>query len=665
MLHARKRKVQWQFQIWVGILVVLGFWGFIETKGVFQNYGIEFSIKSSWACLLTVITLGSSLIGFVVLFLAIRPRRFWLHVTGLFDQPSQTLRWGSITIAVVCELLFFIISLNPNTSMIISGEMIRFLLYWWIASLGTLAVRAWKSTNWLTSLTMSASFILVLWQLATFVPRISAYPFSLGWSEASYLYYASLLASEKLYGMQLPLSTMYPSRNLLDAIPFVMGVSSIWVSRLWAVLLWVGFTATTSITLAWRLKISNRLAKWIFASLAFVYFLQGDLKYELQVCVIIVLLGTSPQHPWRTLLSLLCASLWAGMSRLNWYPVPGMLAGALYLLEVPLQKRESLFHYLRKPLLWFIVGTGAAFLGSSIVILLTQSTAWGLSLGFGTGIQSLWYRLFPNQTYPPGIIPGFILYSLPLLWILAGKINRISFASPQMIRWLGLSVYIFILLIGGLYVSTKIGGGGDLHNLDAYMVLLVIIASYIAFDRYMPNQPAPSGKHPYWISVVLAIPLLYSYVMKDILPIYRYDHSYLDRQLEILQSHVQQAASEGEILFIRERQLLTYGVIESIPLFPDYELVELQSRANLHEQIYFEQFYSDLESHRFSMIISQTLYDELQGNSSAWGEENNNWVLQVVRPILCEYEALTTIPGLSINNLNLTLYVPRDQTNCP
>ena len=50
--------------------------------------------------------------------------------------------------------------------------------------------------------------------------------------------------------------------------------------------------------------------------------------------VILVLWGFDATHFWRNLVLVLVASLWAGISRVNWLPVPGMLAAALYLLEV-------------------------------------------------------------------------------------------------------------------------------------------------------------------------------------------------------------------------------------------------------------------------------------------------------------------------------------------
>ncbi|MCK7481599.1 MAG: hypothetical protein M0C28_33795 [Candidatus Moduliflexus flocculans] len=66
--------------------------------------------------------------------------------------------------------------------------------------------------------------------------------------------------------------------------------------------------------------------------------------YHLEVMVILPLLFVSVKKPWQTLLVVIIASLWAGISRVNWFPMPAMIAIAIYLLEVPFGspgRRES------------------------------------------------------------------------------------------------------------------------------------------------------------------------------------------------------------------------------------------------------------------------------------------------------------------------------------
>ena len=61
---------------------------------------------------------------------------------------------------------------------------------------------------------------------------------------------------------------------------------------------------------------------------------------------------------------------------------------------------------------------------------------------------------------------------------------------PSWLTGIGLAVPLLVLLAGGLVVSTKIGGGADVHNLDAYMAMLLFITSALFWGQYAPaGQP--------------------------------------------------------------------------------------------------------------------------------------------------------------------------------
>jgi hypothetical protein len=79
----------------------------------------------------------------------------------------------------------------------------------------------------------------LIYKAACFLPDISSYPFSLSWSEASRYYYASLYLGERIYGVQVPYSILHPSRYLMQAIPFLLSNSPLWLHRAWQVLLWL------------------------------------------------------------------------------------------------------------------------------------------------------------------------------------------------------------------------------------------------------------------------------------------------------------------------------------------------------------------------------------------------------------------------------------------
>ena len=112
----------------------------------------------------------------------------------------------------------------------------------------------------------------------------------------------------------------------------------------------------------------------------FLYLLRVGVYFHLEMMVILPLLFVSAKHPWRSLIAVIVASLWAGISRVNWFPVPAMIAIAVYLLEVPVSMVgpltfQRLVRYLAQPALWMVSGLVSA--------LIAQAAYIPLSLGLG------------------------------------------------------------------------------------------------------------------------------------------------------------------------------------------------------------------------------------------------------------------------------------------
>jgi hypothetical protein len=105
-----------------------------------------------------------------------------------------------------------------------------------------------------------------------------------------------------------------------------------------------------------------------------------------------------------------------------------------------------------------------------------------------------------------------------------------------------------------------------------------------------------------------------------------------------LRQEVQPAAQAGgKVLFIWQRHLLTFGLIDGVQLEPDYETVELMEMAMSNNRPYLEQFYKDLREHRYAMIVAMVQNPFEQNADRAFAEENNLWVQRVARPILAYY----------------------------
>ena len=169
--------------------------------------------------------------------------------------------------------------------------------------------RAWPKQGWGAALLVTTLGYASIYKLASFIPDVSSYPFSLGWSEGSRYYYASLWLSKQVYGLSVPPSVLHPTRYLLQALPFLIPGSSLWFSRFWQVILWVVTAALTSFLLVRRLALPAR-RKPLVITLSmilwgFIFLFQGPVYYHLQFMVILILWGFDRQRFWRNLILVL------------------------------------------------------------------------------------------------------------------------------------------------------------------------------------------------------------------------------------------------------------------------------------------------------------------------------------------------------------------------
>jgi hypothetical protein len=533
-------------------------------------------------------------------------------------------------------------------------------VFWWICLFQVLAWKWATSSSWAASFASVVLIQVVAYQVYENLLVVTMDPFSIDYSETSRFYYGSLWLSQSLYGMRMPLSPWHATRYILMAIPFLIRGLPLWAHRIWQVLLWLGVTSLSSWLLVRRLHLSNKALALLVACWSFVYLLQGPVYYYLQVCVIIILLSVEMKHPWRSLIAVSAASFWAGMSGVNWYPVPAALAAALYLLEQPVSESKNVWGYLIKPLLWGVLGLVSAFAGQAFYIFISGNKDTSL---FRSSLTSslLWNRLLPSPAFPLGILPGIILISLPLwlgLWFaLRGRLNHL-----HPIRVISLGLILLVLFIGCLVVSVKIGGGADLHDLDSYEVLLQIIAVYFFANQVRPESGnAEWGMIP-WPVLVLVILIPFVFPLDYVGSWVTYNSSRAQVDIKKLQAAVAPAAAQGgEVLFISERQLITFNYIQGVPLVPEDEIVELMEIAMSNNRPALSKFYADLHQHRFALIVSRKLNTGIK-TGEAFSEENNAWSQDIAAPILCEYQ-----PVLSLQSNNLQVYAPKSSgtESCP
>ncbi len=532
----------------------------------------------------------------------------------------------------------------------------RLLAFWVLLPAGAVLLGGpWPEINLSQRMAGAALAYGAAYRLATFFPELSTYPLSMGWSETSRYYYGSLFLGERIYGVPTAPSVLHPSRYLLQAIPFLIPDSSLWIHRFWQAALWIGLTGLAAYLLTRRLDIDSRLLQVLTTLWGFLFLFQGPLLFHLLPPVVLVLWGYDGRRPWRSFAVILLASIWAGISRINWYPVPAFMAATIYFLETP-RGEKNLLRYLLPPAVWALAGSLLAFLAQAGYVLWSGNDPEQFGSSFTS--QLLWYRLLPSATYPLGVLPAIGLAAFPAaallyLWL------RSFWRRYDAFRLLGLGSMLAVLLAGGVVVSTKIGGGSNLHNLDSFLVLGAIVAAYVSFGRAVPEGPSPGDTKsraiqswipPWVLSLAVLIPA--GFALSNGRPLVRRDAQVAQQVIEEIGQAVEAVRSQGQdVLFISERHLLTFDTISDVPLEPDYEKVFLMEMAMAGNPKYLGAFHQALEERQFGLIVSHPLRIHYQGRQHVFGEENDAWVQAVSEPVLCYYEPSTTFSQVGVQLL--------------
>ena len=521
---------------------------------------------------------------------------------------------------------------------------------------------AWRrGSPWAQNLFVTALGLGLLHNASTFFIEVSNYPFSLGWSEISRYYQASFYVSQSVYGLDLPLPVTHPSRYLLQAVPFLLGELPIWVHRLWQALLWMIMPALTAWALLSHLEIKDRLLAWVLGGWAFLYLMQGAVFYHLLPAVFIVLFTFDRRRLWRSFAFVALASVWAGISRINWAPMPGALAALLYLLDAPLDEKRPLnLAYWSQPAL-HVVGGLLVALGSYWLYIQNSGVEDVSQFSSSFTSELLWNRLWPNPAFAPGILVGTLLTSLVLFVLMVRRLRQPS-EGLGVWRTAAIATILLVFFGGGLVVSAKIGGGTNLHNMDAYMVLLLVFGASLLFGRYTPQtggtMPHSLALSPGLLALALVVPLYFSILLGG--PLHLPDDELVNRALQRIQFLVDEAEAEnGQVLFISQRHLLTFDLIDG-ELVHEYEKLFLMEMAISHNQTYLRAFEEDLSDKRFTYILTDPLNLHIRDvELDPLSAENNEWVREVSSRVLCYYREL-----LSFDALGIQILWPRYNDSC-
>jgi len=579
-----------------------------------------------------------------------------LDVLIRFRNRMDWLRWPAVAI-LLCGPLFFYYLAGTRTYVTNPNIRFSFLLIEACFVSGLI----WRDDRQLVSLktVLIGAFALTLTSaLASQLLTVTDYPFSIGWSEGNQFYVYSLVFAQRLYDSPATIAIGSLGRYGLWGLPFLFPGLPIAADRFWRVVLLI----IPPFFVGWALtrKINNRflhlgLVLWI----ALFFTIEAPLHPEFMLAAFLVFAFMFDSSPITRGVSLVIASLYVGLSRFTWIPVT---AGWAILIDLILHYAHRSGSFIRRLMPTFIL----AMLGFMPGIAITYRGF--LSYGVGTSLirqqPLLWYRLFPNTTLPLGVLLSVLLYSGPLVmvliwWITSGRWRL------DWLQLLAISIGLVGFFVAGLIVSMKIGGGADLHNMDMYLMTLVLIGVLGFYAAQQAGRVAPAS-WPLAIQIAIALAILtplygftsfpHNSAYDPILDLPKPQDS--QKALVDIQNEVLQASRQGLVLFMDQRQLLTFDYVSRIPFVPDYEKLNMMNQAMAGNAVYFRNYYQDLADKRFSLIVTEVL--RVRRTTGSFSEENNDWVDWVSRPTLCFYQPLATF-----DDINVQLLVPSpDISDC-
>lgn len=602
----------------------------------------------------------------------------------LIHWRSRTgaMRWP---LAVAASLLPFFLFQISSLGIVFQGGYFRAMVWGavvlaaaWLISPQTQLID-WRSLVAVTALSGGLYMVTGSFQLVT------DYPFSLTWSEGNRFWDYSILFGRDRY-IYPPGQPIYvlldPGRQFIGGLPFLFGGLTIHAQRLWMGLI-------------------NFAPYLILGAVLFGSERRGVLKYLALVAWVTLFLAQGPIYAplvfsatliaaawrrplWVAVPLVVAAGLVAGVSRYTWIFAPSMWIGMLELSA--LRDHRDRQGWVRLAALVLPALVAGVLLPD--LISLAQSGAWSLQdfaaradfipSNLQTRVTQqplLWYRLLPNATYGAGILYGLVMAVAPVIFLLAYlQIRRIWMSAWFQNLMYGATLVSFLGV--GLVVSVKIGGGGDLHNLDMFLIGLVFVAA-IAWRQgggdWLMHSASPTLGGRWLVAVLVVLPAFSALMQLRSFGYYELSpwlavltdqspqklglipkKAVSDAALDTLRSRVRTAQSEGDILFMDQRQLLAFGYIEDVPLVPEYDKKVLIERAFTQNRAYFNRFYADLADRRFSLIVAQPQTTDIKDGEYHFAEENNYWVEWVSRPLLCFYAVERTLP-----EVNVQLLTPR------
>jgi len=608
----------------------------------------------------------------------------------LIREQMGVLRWAVVGALLILPVWFM--QYNP-WGIVFWWPYFRWVI-WIYAALG-LAVFLKKGSQLGSWSTLLAAVLLTssVYAIALAFIDVSDYPFSRGWSEGNRLWDYSMLFGRNLYILppeQEVFVLLDIGRQFIGGIPFLIPGLTIQAERFWVALtsilpyLMLGMAA-------FRMNARDKKV-WLLLTLwTFIFLKQGPIHPPLVLCAFAtVLIWRAPL--WVGLPLIFATGYLAEESRFTWLFAPGIWIGMLEFSGAVLKNgRNDKSVWTRTialgvsgalggyygPALWNLLRYLPEYINRhpddpSLQLFTPSVSASAVSISVSSQ-PLLWYRLFPNATHETGILVSLMVAIAPLVALLLYlSLTKKWVLSTWQKMALGLPLLAFLIV--GLIVSTKVGGGGDLHNLDMFLIGL-LFSAVIAWENGGKEWFQRVDTAPLWVKgaliLLMAIPGRFPVselrgfqfaeeaswltALTDVedarfLEMLPPDQE-VQKVLQTIRREVNVARKNGEVLFIDQRQLLTFGYIRNLPLVPEYEKKVLMNEALAGEAHYFQKFYQDLQARRFALIVTEPLKSPIRDSSYQFGEENNAWATWVVDPLLCYYQPIATFKSVQVQLL--------------
>ena len=499
--------------------------------------------------------------------------------------------------------------------------------------------------KYLLSLVITSLVFFVAFSVFTRASQVNNYPFILTWSEGNRFYDYSLIFARNIYQPTGSMDTPYfsPGRYGLWGFLFLLPNLPIIVHRAWDAFLW-SFTPFL-FSFAASLRLRPRWLRILFILWGGLFIMQGPTYPMILIAGVLVLI-VQTVSVWPRLIPITLGSIYASVSRWTWMFVGGYWAALVELLEFYPQRAGGWFKRLRPAAISAGVGLVVG-VGAYLIYFDNSST---VNLPFTQPL--LWYRMLPNPTYKYGILASIaIAAGAPVVLLAWFWLSR---------KWRLDGFQAFVVFGGlaattgaGAVISTKIGGGSNLHNLDMFLCSVVIVAA-LGLAALSRNKTTFKPGMQVLVALSLLAPMTYTVLYSK--PLRLPPQEVVDSALQTIQNEVAQTVSAGQdVLFMDDRQLVAFGYIKDIPFHPEYEKKVLMDMAMAPNATYFQSFYADLQAQRYALIVSEPINTSYKLSYDYFSEENNAWTVWVASPLLCYYRVKD-----NLSDVNVQLLVPKD-----